>query len=36
MAGDVRWEGAVVQCDDCGKDMETACGEVEGENLGPV
>ena len=26
----------MVQCDDCGKDTETAYGEVEGENFGPV
>jgi hypothetical protein len=32
----LRWEGAVVQCDDCGRDMETAYGEVEAENFGPV
>jgi hypothetical protein len=36
MVCDVRWGGAVVQCDYCGKGMETACGEVQGENFGPV
>jgi hypothetical protein len=36
MACDVRWGGAVVQCDYCGKGMETACGEVQGDNFGPV
>jgi hypothetical protein len=36
VAGDVRCEGAVVQCDDCGKDTETAYGDPDGESLGPV
>ena len=28
---DILWEGDPEQCDDCGRDIETAYGPVEGE-----